>query len=94
MAGACPLDKGHIMERYFLAGKLRRKARDFHAPALGRDVAPLGHSLGATGFARGAPRAKLTLSTFITSDNIFWKRKGMARLYQCNINEDEGDGRI
>jgi hypothetical protein len=26
MAGACPLDKEHIMERYFLAGKLRRKA--------------------------------------------------------------------
>jgi hypothetical protein len=26
-----------------------------NAPALGRDVAPLGHSLGATGFARGAP---------------------------------------
>jgi len=26
-----------------------------NAPALGRDVAPLGRSLGATGFARGAP---------------------------------------
>jgi len=28
-----------------------------NAPALGRDVAPLGRSLGATGFARGAPLA-------------------------------------
>jgi len=27
-----------------------------NAPALGRDVAPLGRSLGATGFARGAPQ--------------------------------------
>jgi len=27
-----------------------------NAPALGRDVAPLGRSLGAAGFARGAPR--------------------------------------
>ena len=26
-----------------------------NAPALGRDVAPLGRSLGVTGFARGAP---------------------------------------
>jgi len=26
-----------------------------NAPALGRDVAPLGRSLGATGFDRGAP---------------------------------------
>jgi hypothetical protein len=26
-----------------------------NAPALGRDVAPLGRSLGGTGFARGAP---------------------------------------
>jgi hypothetical protein len=26
-----------------------------NAPALGRDVARLGRSLGATGFARGAP---------------------------------------
>jgi hypothetical protein len=29
-----------------------------NAPALGRDVAPLGRSLGATGFARAAPRKK------------------------------------
>ncbi len=26
MAGACPSDKGHMMEKHFLAGKLRRKA--------------------------------------------------------------------
>jgi hypothetical protein len=26
MAGMCPLDKGHTMERHFLAGRLRRKA--------------------------------------------------------------------
>jgi len=31
-----------------------------NAPALGRDVAPLGRSLGATGFARGAPLRMLT----------------------------------
>jgi hypothetical protein len=30
-----------------------------NAPALGRDVAPLGHSLGATGFARGGPQDSL-----------------------------------
>jgi hypothetical protein len=27
-----------------------------NAPAFGRDVAPLGREVGATGFARGAPQ--------------------------------------
>jgi hypothetical protein len=31
-----------------------------NAPAFGRDVAPLGREVGATGFARGAPRGSGT----------------------------------
>ena len=31
-----------------------------NAPAFGRDVAPLGREVGATGFARGAPRTSFS----------------------------------
>jgi hypothetical protein len=34
-----------------------------NAPALGRDVAPLGRSLGATGFARGAPPSERAIGS-------------------------------
>jgi len=33
--------------------------RQQKATAFGRDVAPLGREVGATGFARGAPQSKL-----------------------------------
>jgi hypothetical protein len=38
-----------------------------NAPALGRDVAPLGRSLGATGFAREAPLNRYSSNNHISN---------------------------
>jgi len=37
-----------------------------NAPAFGRDVAPPGRKVGATGFARGAPQSKFLLTLNVT----------------------------
>jgi hypothetical protein len=42
-----------------------------NAPAFGRDVAPLGREVGATGFARGAPQ-KVLNTVFLNLVQNLW----------------------
>jgi hypothetical protein len=58
-----------------------------NAPALGRDVAPLGRSLGATSFARGAPLSENLLPVCVTKGVYSVAELSLLRVKRSNRAE-------